>query len=145
MNLFHSIEFVLSVPVRVAISVVESAGQILVGTRPKGVPLAGMTEFPGGKCHADETTRVCVVRECHEETGLLVIPRSHLITTTQEYKHGTIELDFWHCGLSPDLPDLAAATAPFHWVPFRSLSVLDFPPGNAEVLKLLANIWGSSS
>ncbi|MCH2210220.1 MAG: NUDIX domain-containing protein [Fuerstiella sp.] len=145
MNLFHSIEFVLSDPVQVAVGVVESAGHVLIGTRPEGVPLGGMTELPGGKCLSDETTRTCVVRECREETGLLVVPRSHLITTTQEYKHGVIELDFWRCGLSPDLPDLAEATDPFHWVPFNSLCVTDFPSGNAEALKLLKNTWGSSS
>lgn len=96
-----------------------------------------MREFPGGKCQSDETTRACVVRECREETGLLVIPRAHLVTTTQEYDHGLIELDFWQCGLSPDLPDLAAPTSPFRWVPFALLNDLDFPAGNDEVLKLL--------
>ena len=135
----------MSGPVRVAIGVIESAGHVLVGTRPEGVPLAGMAEFPGGKCLSDETTRACVVRECREETGLLVIPRRHLITTTQDYKHGMIELDFWRCGLSPDLPDLAAATEPFRWVSFGSLNGLDFPAGNDAAIELLAGVRGSSS
>ncbi|MEO2031742.1 MAG: NUDIX domain-containing protein [Planctomycetaceae bacterium] len=133
----------MSGPVRVAIGVIESAGHVLIGIRPEGVPLAGMAEFPGGKCVPDETTRACVVRECREETGLLVIPRSHLLTTTQKYKHGLIELDFWQCGLSPDLPDLASATNRFRWVPFSSLNGLDFPSGNDEVLKLLTGTEGS--
>ncbi len=125
--------------------VIESAGHILVGTRPEGVPLAGMAEFPGGKCESDETTRACVVRECREETGLLIVPRCHLVTTTQEYEHGRVELDFWQCGLSPDLPDLVAATEPFRWVPFSSLSGLDFPAGNDQALQLLADSRGAIS
>lgn len=132
----------MSGPVRVAIGVIESAGHVLVGRRPQGGPLAGMAEFPGGKCVPDETTRGCVVRECREETGLLVVPRSHLVTTTRQYQHGLIELDFWQCGLSPDLPDLTAATDPFQWVPFSALRGLDFPSGNAEVLKLLNSVRG---
>ena len=127
----------MGVPVKVAISVVECAGHVLVGTRPEGKPLAGMSEFPGGKCTYDETTRACAVRECREETGLIVVPRSHLISTNQEYEHGTIELDFWRCSLSPDLPDLAAATSPFRWVPIADLAGLDFPAGNDEALKRL--------
>jgi 8-oxo-dGTP diphosphatase len=135
----------LAAAVRVAIGVIESAGHVLVGVRPQGVSLAGMAEFPGGKCLSDETTRACVVRECREETGLVVIPRSHLVTSTQQYDHGIIELNFWRCGLSPDLPDLVDATNFFRWVPFASLDSLNFPSGNDEVLKLLADAPESSS
>lgn len=127
----------MSAPVRVAIGVIESAGHVLVGTRPEGVPLAGMAEFPGGKCLYDETTRACVVRESREETGLLVVPRRHLVTTRQEYRHGLIQLDFWMCGLSPDLPDLAVAFVPFRWIPFAALHDVDFPSGNDAALRLL--------
>ena len=135
----------MSAAVRVAIGVIESDGHVLVGIRPQGVPLAGMAEFPGGKCLSDETTRACIVRECREETGLIVVPRTHLITTTQQYDHGVIELSFWQCGLSPDLPDLATATNSFYWVPFASLDSLDFPSGNGEVLKLLMDLPESPS
>ena len=54
----------MSSATRIGIAVVESAGQVLVGLRPEGVPLAGMAEFPGGKCEQDETPRSCAVREC---------------------------------------------------------------------------------
>lgn len=104
-----------------------------------------MAEFPGGKCLPDETTRACVVRECREETGLLVVPRCHLVTTTQEYPHGLIELDFWQCGLSPDLPDMVSAMKPFQWVPFGALDGLDFPEGNKDVLRRLSELHGAAS
>lgn len=135
----------MSAAVRVAIGVIESDGHVLIGVRPPGASLAGMAEFPGGKCLADETTRACIVRECREETGLLVIPRTHLVTSMQQYDHGVIALSFWQCGLSPDLPDLAAATNSFYWVPFGSLDSLDFPSGNDEVLKLLVDFPESPS
>ena len=135
----------MSAAVQVGIGVIESDGHVLVGVRPPGVPLAGMAEFPGGKCLADETTRACIVRECREETGLLVIPRTHLVTSMQQYDHGVIALSFWQCGLSPDLKDLAPATNSFSWVPFASLNSLDFPSGNDEVLKLLLDFPGSPS
>ncbi len=127
----------MTIVTKVAIAVVESAGHVLVGTRPAGVPLAGRAEFPGGKCQSDETTRSCAVRECREETGLMVVPRRHLMTTSHEYEHGIVELDFWRCALSPDVADLCEPAKPFRWVPFRELRYLDFPEGNRKVLELL--------
>ncbi len=113
---------------------VESAGRILVGLRPVGVPLSGLSEFPGGKCEADETPRSCAVRECREETGLLIVPREHLATIEHTYAHGDVELHFWRCGLSPGLPDQAPATSPFRWVTFEELATLEFPEANKTVL-----------
>ncbi|MEQ9406246.1 MAG: (deoxy)nucleoside triphosphate pyrophosphohydrolase [Fuerstiella sp.] len=122
---------------KVAVAVVESSGHILVGTRADDAVLAGKSEFPGGKCQPDETPRSCAVRECREETGLMVLPRGHLTTVTHDYDHGRVELHFWRCQLVPDLPCLANATAPFKWVPLDQLQYLDFPEANAEVLQLL--------
>ena len=136
------LEYRLSTTKKVAIAVVESAGKVLVGVRPEGTTLAGMHEFPGVKCESDETPRSCAVRECREETGLMVVPRDHLLTTTHEYDHGKVELHFWRCGLSPDLPDCAPATQPFRWVNLGELSQLNFPEGNQEVLYILGKYVG---
>lgn len=124
---------------KIAIAVVESDGHFLVGTRADDAPLAGKAEFPGGKCLPDETPRSCLVRECGEETGLMVIPGSHLATVTHEYDHDTVELHFWKCNLAPDLPDRASATEPFRWVSRSELSELNFPEANTQVLSLLLN------
>jgi len=77
------------------------------------------------------------VRECREETGLVVVPREHLTTVTHEYDHDTVELHFWRCTLAPDFPEDAEPQAPFRWAPLAELSDLDFPKANAEVLQLL--------
>ena len=124
-------------PARIGIAVVESAGRILVGQRSEGVPLPGLAEFPGGKCEADETPRSCSVRECREETGLIIVPREHLATIEHSYPHGDVELHFWRCGLSPGLPDHAIPSAPFRWVSFEELATLDFPEANRAVLDQL--------
>lgn len=123
--------------VRIGIAVVESAGKILVGRRAANVPLPGLAEFPGGKCESDETPRSCAVRECQEETGLLVVPREHLATIAHSYPHGNVELHFWRCGLSPGLPDNATPENPFRWIPFDELSSLEFPEANRTVVEQL--------
>lgn len=122
---------------KVAIAVVESAGQILVGVRPEGTPLAGKSEFPGGKCQSDETPRSCVVRECREETGLVVVPREHLSTVTHQYDHDQVELHFWRCSLAPDLPDLAAPQHGFRWASPAELTHLNFPEANLDIVASL--------
>ena len=122
---------------RIGIAVVESAGAYLVGLRASGTPLAGMSEFPGGKCEADETPQACAVRECLEETGLPVIPRTQLGTVPWDYAHGSVELHFWLCGLADDLPVQAVAGPPFRWVPAALLGTLSFPPANQQILALL--------
>ena len=129
----------MAVPSKVAIAVVESNGHFLVGVRPGGKPLAGMSEFPGGRCESDETPRSCVVRECREETGLMVLPQEHLATVSHTYEHGTFELHFWRCFLAPDYHAMAEPTAPFAWVPRDQLAEHDFPPANDEVLQLITS------
>ncbi len=133
----------MSGPVRVAVAVVESDGHVLVGVRGNGQSLSGLNEFPGGKCLFDETTRAAAVRECREETGLIVIPRRHLATTTHTYDHDEVELDFWHCCLSPDLPGLARPHEPFRWVPVAELHTLEFPAGNQDALRRLQERHGA--
>ena len=123
---------------KVAIAVVQSDGHVLVGIRGDDGPLAGKSEFPGGKCLSDETPRSCAVRECREETGLIVVPREHLTTVTHTYDHGTVELHFWQCDLNNDIPDRAQPRQPFKWVPTADLPNLDFPEANAAVLSRLA-------
>ncbi|MCP4507412.1 MAG: NUDIX domain-containing protein [Fuerstiella sp.] len=124
--------------IKVSIAIVESIGHVLVGTRAVSGALAGKTEFPGGKCLADETPRSCAVRECREETGLIVVPREHLVTTIHEYDHETVELNFWRCALTPDLPDCAVPQKPFRWVSLQNLNELNFPDGNDDVLSIIA-------
>ena len=122
---------------KVAIAVVESSGHVLVGIRPSDVPLAVLSEFPGGKCEADETPKSCVVRECREETGLMVVPRDHLTSVRHSYDHGEVELHFWRCALTPDLPELADAAGVYEWVPVSDLTQREFPEANAKILEIL--------
>ena len=53
----------------VAAAVIERDGRFLVTRRQKGVHLAGLWEFPGGKCEPRETIAACLAREIWEELG----------------------------------------------------------------------------
>ena len=122
---------------RVAIAVVEHAGAYLVGTRRPDQPLAGRSEFPGGRCLPGEEGSACAVRECREETGLSVTAVCKLCECRHAYPHGTLELEFWLCRLESG-QNPHATTGSFGWVPSESLQSRDFPEANRAVLEILA-------
>ena len=122
---------------RVAIAIVEHAGQYLVGTRRADQALAGRAEFPGGRCLPGEAGSVSAVRECREETGLAVTAVRQLVACRHTYPHGTLELEFWLCRPAAD-QDLDRVAGGFRWVPAESLKSLDFPEANQAVLEILS-------
>ena len=123
-------------PTLIAIAVVEHKGQFLVGLRPQGVPLAGFSEFPGGKVEPSEVPAQAAARECLEETGVEVEVVNDFPEHVHQYQHGRVRLLFFQCylkqvGVQP--------RAPFRWVPRRDLGSLRFPAGNDALLAVLQN------
>jgi 8-oxo-dGTP diphosphatase len=127
----------------IAVAVVEHEGRFLIGQRPKGVPLAGLWEFPGGKIEPGETPETAAVRECLEETGLAVKPIGSMACQFHEYAYVSVELHFIECGLACDLgqPSMTTAKPPFRWVLREDLQKLEFPEGNRGVV---SHLTGSS-
>ena len=56
----------------VAVAMIDCEGRVLVQRRPAGKAMAGLWEFPGGKIEAGETPEAALVRELHEELGIVV-------------------------------------------------------------------------
>jgi 8-oxo-dGTP diphosphatase len=121
-----------TLPLRVAVSVVEYAGQYLIGQRPAGATLAGLWEFPGGKLLDGETPEDAAVRECREETGLQVLAVGRHSTVVEQYPHGVIEVTFVLC--RPE-GKLALPLAPFRWVAAADLATYEFPAANAVLIQ----------
>jgi len=119
---------------QIAIAVVQDQEQFLVGPRGDEQVLAGYWEFPGGKIKPGETPEQAAIRECLEETGLLVQIVAQYPTVKHTYDHGTLQLYFFDCR---PLADTSSAQAPFRWIPRQTLNQYRFPEANAEVLALL--------
>lgn len=126
---------------RIGIAVVLHAGRVLVGVRGPAGPLPGLSEFPGGKCHADESYEVCAVRECAEETGLAADVVAPVRTCAWTYPHGTLELGFVECR-----PSHAGAVRESHggfvWLTGEELRQRTFPEANAQVLPWILSRLG---
>lgn len=54
----------------VACALIDPDGRVLLAQRPEGKSLAGLWEFPGGKCEPGETPEACLIRELREELGI---------------------------------------------------------------------------
>lgn len=119
--------------VTVAVVVVVRKGRVLVGQRSMAGPLPGLAEFPGGKCLPGETPEQCALRECQEETGLMIRLRGRLEELEHTYPHGRLRLVFF---LAEPLND-AEPVPPFTWHPVADLPHLPFPEANRSVIQWL--------
>lgn len=54
-----------------AVALVDPDGRVLLSQRPKEKAMAGLWEFPGGKVESNETPETALIRELHEELGVL--------------------------------------------------------------------------
>jgi 8-oxo-dGTP diphosphatase len=122
-------------PTAIAIAVVEQDGQFLIGRREVGVALAGLWEFPGGKVEANESPEAAAIRECLEETGVLVTVVGQYERVEYRYAHGNVDLHFFAC--RPVEPG-QTLSARFRWVKAAELPKYEFPAANADLVKRLA-------
>jgi 8-oxo-dGTP diphosphatase len=119
----------------VTAAVIERGGCFLVTRRQKGVHLEGYWEFPGGKCDPDESLDACLARELREELDAAARIGDEIFTTTHAYPDRRVELHFLRCELESDpRPQLGQE---MRWVRREDLAALEFPPADAELIRML--------
>ena len=123
---------------RIGIAVVEHSGRSLIGIRGPDIPLAGYAEFPGGKCLPDESPEDCAVRECHEESGLIVTVDRLLLRREHRYPHATVDLHFILCRPTEAI-SVSDEHRGFRWVPHDQLALLKFPEANESLIQMLTD------
>ena len=131
-------------PIAVAAGLIFKAGNLLITRRPAGSHLAGLWEFPGGKCEKGETLQECLQRELHEELGVVVNVRECVETLEHAYPEKVVQLSFFRCELVMGEPtgDEGQALA---WIGADELGDYEFPAADARLLeKLKSNLewWG---
>ena len=55
----------------VACALIDADNRVLIAQRPQGKQLAGLWEFPGGKLEPGERPEPALIRELHEELGIV--------------------------------------------------------------------------
>jgi 8-oxo-dGTP diphosphatase len=120
----------------VAAAIVEREGLYLVTRRGPGTHLAGVWEFPGGKCEPGETLPDCVARELLEELAITAAVGPEVFATTHDYADRRVELHFLRCGFAGEaVPQLGQK---MRWVSKDELMTLDLPPADVQLIRLLA-------
>ena len=120
----------------VTAAVIERDGAYLVTRRPPGVHLAGMWEFPGGKCDGAESLEACLTREIREELGCEIDVGGELFATVHAYAERLVELHFFACTLHGQPTPVLGQEV--RWVARTALSTLEFPPADDELIALLS-------
>ncbi|MGP1282107.1 MAG: (deoxy)nucleoside triphosphate pyrophosphohydrolase [Parasphingopyxis sp.] len=121
-----------------AAALVDRDGRILVQKRPVGRPMAGLWEFPGGKCEPDETPETALVRELKEELGIEThqscLAPGCFASEPLGDRHLLLLLYVcrkWRGIVRPiEAPELK-------WVYPRELYALDMPPADRPLIGLL--------
>jgi mutator protein MutT len=123
--------------ITVSAAVAERAdGRLLVTRRLAGTHLAGLWEFPGGKCEPGETHEACLHREIREELGVDVTIRGLLLSTRHQYETRGVELHFFACVLADEPHPLLGQE--IRWVTRAELAQLEFPEADAELIARLS-------
>ena len=114
----------------------DAAGRVLVAQRPPGKHLAGLWEFPGGKCEVGEAPVDALARELREELGVVVESARPLIAIPHRYPDQDILLDVWRVsGWSGSLhPHEGQA---FAWVDLAALDQIPMPPADRPAIAAL--------
>jgi len=123
-------------PIEVAAGLVFLRGKLLISQRPAGGHLAGLWEFPGGKCETGETLQECLQRELFEELGVAVNVSEQVMTTTHVYPEKTVKLNFFLCKLVTEKPQGMEGQA-LAWITLEGLGGYSFPEADGKLLKKL--------
>ncbi len=121
-----------------AAALVDPDGRILIAKRPRGKPLAGLWEFPGGKLVDGETPEECLIRELAEELGIKVTQAclAPFVFTSHAYDSFHLLMPLYLCrrweGFVSALEHEAIA-----WVKPDKLQQYPMPPADAPLIAWL--------
>lgn len=79
-------------PLRVVAAALCQGGELLLAQRRAGSHLAGMWEFPGGKCEAGESELEALRRELIEELGIVIESAEAFVGVPWRYREKSLHL-----------------------------------------------------
>jgi 8-oxo-dGTP diphosphatase len=131
---------VTTTPLIVTAAVIERDGCFFMTRRLKDTHLAGMWEFPGGKCDADESLTDCLQRELLEELGTRATVGRKVFTVEHSYPERTVRLHFFATTLLDEPQPLLGQE--MRWVSRDELRQLELPEADRGLVDLLTRQSG---
>lgn len=121
----------------------DDRGRLLVTRRLQGTHLAGLWEFPGGKCEPGETHEACLARELAEELGVESIIGDQLLVTDYGYADRIVRLHFRRSRIVGEPKPMLGQE--IRWIERGELRTLEFPPADRELIDQLSSEAGADS
>lgn len=126
----------MAAPIQVAAAVIDSGDFYLITRRKAGTHLAGLWEFPGGKCEEGESLKDCLRREVREELGIEITEPVPLQTVRHDYPEKSVELHFFRCTIKAGTAQVLGCDD-LKWVTAKELATFEFPPADRTLVKAL--------
>jgi mutator protein MutT len=117
-------------------AIIERDRKLLITRRLQGTHLAGLWEFPGGKCDEGETHEACLARELLEELGVSSFVGPELLSVEHTYPERTVRLHFRRCEIGGEPQPLLGQE--IRWIERADLRSLEFPEADRELIEMLA-------
>jgi 8-oxo-dGTP diphosphatase len=125
--------------INVSCAVIYHLEKVLIAQKSIGSD-AGLWEFPGGKCHDNETIQQCAVREVCEELGLEVIAGDVIfINKIETTKYGSVNLHFIECSCT-ETRTSPSEHSNIKWLKINELNNFDFVLGDRPFVKWISSI-----
>ena len=123
--------------IRVVAGIVrDDSGRILLAQRPPGRDLAGLWEFPGGKCEPGESPEHALRRELHEELGIEITAIEKLIAVPWRYPQKSILLDVYEVATYTGYPHGREGQA-LRWTTLAEIGNTPMPAADRPVVAAL--------
>ncbi len=126
--------------IHAVVGIIKRDDHVLVGERPPGKPYSGYWEFPGGKVEPDESPRVALARELHEELGIDVITAQPWFTHQHRYPDKTVLLDMWLV-LDFSSEPMSKENQTLRWVTYNDMLSLRLLEGNWPIIERLRTLF----
>jgi 8-oxo-dGTP diphosphatase len=126
----------MAAPIQVAAAVIDSGDLYLITRRKAGTHLAGLWEFPGGKCEEGESLKDCLRREVREELGIEITDPVPFQTVRHDYPEKSVELHFFRCTIKAGTAQVLGCDD-LKWVTAKELATFEFPPADRTLVNAL--------
>lgn len=128
-----------------ACALVDEDNRVLIAKRPEGRHMAGLWEFPGGKVEPGERPETTLIRELHEELGIVVEERclAPLSFASHGYEDFHLLMPLYVCRRwSGEIePQESQEIA---WVRPARLGAYAMPPADEPLKAVLRDLLGAS-
>ncbi len=127
----------------VAAALADADNRVLLAQRPEGKPLAGLWEFPGGKVEPGERPEETLIRELHEELGIVVKEAclAPLTFASHAYDGFHLLMPLYICRRWDGFVTAREGQA-LKWVRPQALRDYPMPPADAPLIPILIDLLG---